>query len=383
MASQKQCVCLFGWHRTDFVYEGSYSKRTWSDLVSRFGCLRVVVLSQNRRFAVQRNEKMIVFFCPDVSRAMFIGFCVVIGLATRLRRGRVMNVASEPWTSGIGAVLLKLVAGVPFVAEIQGEIFRENVLDRRTAAPLARALATISTTFADGIRIVNLQSFEELKPRHLRGRVFLVPPRCDLSAFNPKKYDQVLTRLRFGNGDGALFVICYVGRISPEKGLIHLLRAYKHVAIEYPQSRLWIAGNGPDEEAMRAEAVRLSLGRNVRFLGWIPHGLLPDLLAAVDVVVIPSLSEGLPRVLIEALAMSKPVIASAVGGIKEVLFNGSNGFLVRPGSEMDLQDALSRVIRNPAALAPLAENARVSAQRFGWDAGMRMWGNMIEELWRR
>lgn len=137
-------------------------------------------------------------------------------------------------------------------------------------------------------------------------------------------------------------LILTAGRLSPEKGLRFLLLTLKKVANIHPQVLCLIAGDGPSHSYLVREVQRLGLGDYVKLLGHRPD--LPAIMRLVDWFVLPSLREGLPLVLLEAFALSKPVIATAVGGVPEVVVDGVNGWLVPPRDTTALAEALSRAL---------------------------------------
>jgi glycosyltransferase involved in cell wall biosynthesis len=136
--------------------------------------------------------------------------------------------------------------------------------------------------------------------------------------------------------------ILFVGRLSPEKGLSTLLDAL----CKLPETvHLTVAGSGTQMAQLQLECERKQLSRRVAFLGtasWGPQ--LFSLMRASDVLVLPSFTEGLPLVLIEAMANGLPVIASAVGGIPEIVEDGISGLLVPPGDHRSLALAIERFI---------------------------------------
>jgi len=131
-----------------------------------------------------------------------------------------------------------------------------------------------------------------------------------------------------------------VGRLARQKGQAHLIRAMAQVLGQAPQARLLIVGH--DDEGLRpsleAEIERLGLGEAVILAGFRED--IPDVMAALDVFCLPSLWEGFGLVLLEAMAEARPVVASAVGSIPEVVADGQTGRLVEPGDEDGLAQAL-------------------------------------------
>ena len=142
---------------------------------------------------------------------------------------------------------------------------------------------------------------------------------------------------------GPVRIIC-VGRLSPEKGDLGLLDALAAIAAENLEFELLIVGEGPLAGEVRAKARDVGLGDRIDFAGALPE---PETLAAIaqaDILVLPSLMEGLPVVLIEAMAMGRPVLASRVAGIPELVDQGGGGYLFTPSDQSDLLRGLRLLI---------------------------------------
>jgi glycosyltransferase involved in cell wall biosynthesis len=121
-------------------------------------------------------------------------------------------------------------------------------------------------------------------------------------------------------------IIGAIGRLASQKGLPYLLRAAAEVLRENPTALFVFAGDGPDREALEAEAIDLGVQHAVRFLGVQEN--IPALLASIDVLAMPSVSEGMPMALLEAMACGKAVVASRVGAISKVIDHRVNGLLI-------------------------------------------------------
>jgi glycosyltransferase involved in cell wall biosynthesis len=125
-------------------------------------------------------------------------------------------------------------------------------------------------------------------------------------------------------------VIGAIGRLSPEKGIKYFLRAAARVLQDIPNALFLIVGDGPDRKSLEADAKALGICGSVCFLGVRED--IPELLSCLDVLVMPSLIEGMPMALLEAMASALPVVASRVGSIPAVVQNRVNGIMVSPGN---------------------------------------------------
>jgi glycosyltransferase involved in cell wall biosynthesis len=137
-------------------------------------------------------------------------------------------------------------------------------------------------------------------------------------------------------------VIGMVARLDLQKGFECLLRAAHQLCGIFPALKVVIAGEGPDRQAIENMIQRFGLQSSVILAGH--HSDMPGIYAAIDIFVLPSLNEGLPMTILEAMAASKPVIATRVGAIPSVIKEGETGLLVDPGDADGLRDALARLL---------------------------------------
>ncbi|MGB7296735.1 MAG: glycosyltransferase family 4 protein [Candidatus Aminicenantales bacterium] len=147
-----------------------------------------------------------------------------------------------------------------------------------------------------------------------------------------------------------------VARLHRQKGIIHLLRACRRILEAVPLASIAIVGDGPQAGRLKREARRLGLGQRCLFLGAREDAT--SLMALFDIFVLPSLWEGLPFVLVEAAALGKPIVATAVDGVPEILENGRTGFLVLPGDPEALAGAVIRLLRDKDEAGRLGERAK-------------------------
>jgi glycosyltransferase involved in cell wall biosynthesis len=157
-----------------------------------------------------------------------------------------------------------------------------------------------------------------------------------------------------------------IGRFSPEKGPDHFLRALAIAARREPRLHAVMVGDGPMWESCRKMADALGLGSRVRFAGF--RADVATLYEALDMLVIASRSEGMPMVLLEAMLMGAPVIATEVGALPDVVVDGESGLLVAPGDEEALAGAMARLAGDGAMRVRLAAAAgRLARERFSAD----------------
>ena len=157
----------------------------------------------------------------------------------------------------------------------------------------------------------------------------------------------------FEHGDGLGLALesgtelLFVGRLAPVKGLRVLLQAFAAARGTHPGLRLTIVGDGEDRTHL--ERLAQPLGEAVRFTGYLSQAEVAGALAGADAFVLPSFAEGLPVVLMEALAAGKPAIAPRVAGVAELIEDGCTGYLFHAGDVAGLTAALERLAADPDA----------------------------------
>jgi len=211
------------------------------------------------------------------------------------------------------------------------------------------------------ISLTNRMKEEVLKHTRVPERlVKVVPLGRDTHVFDPQRYDQLLVRRRF---DLPLDrpIVAMLGRLDHQKGQEEFLRSLRFVADHHPDVLYLIAGDETQGEGgYRRYLVNLAneLGfeDRVSFLPFTED--VPEFLAAIDVFVLPSYSETFGLVLIEAMAMEKPVVATSAGGVPEIVENGRDGLLIPPRDEKALADAINMLLDDPSLRISLSRHAR-------------------------
>jgi teichuronic acid biosynthesis glycosyltransferase TuaC len=255
---------------------------------------------------------------------------------------------SWAYPDGFAAVIAARLLGVPAVVKLHGSDI--NVIaklpgPRRLTAwalPRAARVVAVSKPLAD----------EAVALGVARDRVAVVMNGVDGELFRPR--DREAARRELGLPAGPLAV--YVGNLKAEKGVVDLARAWEIVRRHVPGATLAMVGGGPLRDELASSPVRL--------VGAQPLERVPLWMAAADVIALPSHVEGTPNVVLEALACGRRVIASAVGGVPDLLTRRELGVLVPPRDPEALADALVLALRAPY---DADEVARLGA-RGGWAA---------------
>lgn len=274
------------------------------------------------------------------------------GIAGILRRRGADVVHSHEFTMGVYGTAAAKLARRPHVLTMHGGRYYAGKLQRR----LALAASARLSDAAVGVSAACAADLEQTL-RLRRGSVRVVPNGVPVPPG-----ERAPVRRELGVGDDELLLVA-VGNLYPVKGHIVLLRALALLAERGKTSGLTvaIAGRGGEEPALRDFARQAGIEGCVRLLGYRED--VGDILAAADIYAMPSLSEGLPLALLEAMAVGLPVVASRVGGIPEVVTDGDDALLVAPGDPAALAGAIERLIDDEQLRTRVGDAARRTAER--------------------
>jgi len=266
----------------------------------------------------------------------------------------------NPKINGLAALAARIAGVDRVVSTVHGLYSHEgqHPLTRRGCRTLERAAARLAD-------LVLCQSAEDVMTARRAGivsdtRLRRLGSGVDLARFSPQRFgseDRAAVRRRLGLQSGE-FAIGFIGRMVREKGIPELVEAVAH-------RRGWrLVLIGPDERGMKGDALtpdRIAAAANVTWLGLQED--LPPLYAALDVVTLPSHREGLPRTLLEASAMGRPMVATRIRGCREAIAPGKSGILVPPGSPRELREALQALSGSESLRERLGTAARQRAER--------------------
>jgi glycosyltransferase involved in cell wall biosynthesis len=168
--------------------------------------------------------------------------------------------------------------------------------------------------------------------------------------------DRTLIRRRLGLGEDA-FLVCAAGRLSVEKGQRYLIDAAPTLVLQNPKLQILVLGEGRERKRLEDQVVRLKMRNHVIFAGFKDD--VRPWIQACDVMANPSLTEGVPNVLLEAMAFGTPVVATRVGGVPDLVQHGESGLLVPPADPSALASAIHDLYANSREALRLARNAQI------------------------
>jgi glycosyltransferase involved in cell wall biosynthesis len=218
---------------------------------------------------------------------------------------------------------------------------------------LKEADAVISLTYDMKKKIMEVYNRE----------IFVIPNGIDLNIFEGLSKNEL--RNKFGLNKTQK-IILYAGTLRPVKGLTYLIEAVK--IINDKNNRLLLVGYGEEREHLENLVKKLKIENIVTFVGEVPNKEVFEYMTASDVLVLPSLSEGFPNVILEAMASGLPIIATKVGGVPEIINNEVNGFLIDPKNPQQICEKILLIFKDEKLREKISQNNKMEAKKYSWES---------------
>jgi glycosyltransferase involved in cell wall biosynthesis len=260
-------------------------------------------------------------------------------LAGFLRRNKINILHTFDFYTGVFAVPAGRFAGIPVVLASRREIAGLRGRGQSWAIRFACELATgiVANSQAASQHLVGLGAAG-------RKKVEVLPNCINLQEFKPR-LPVTEVRRQLGIPERAP-LLGALGNLRPEKDLGTFLHAARRIRTQLADARFLLIGDGPERGRLEQLTADLGLSDAAHFLG--DRKDIPDLLAALDLLIVSSKTESFPNVILEAMAVGRPVVATRVGGTPEVIEDGRTGFLVPPGNSDALAERAVSLLRNPS-----------------------------------
>lgn len=220
-----------------------------------------------------------------------------------------------------------------------------------------RLMSGFSINSADMLRAESTSTMEKMR-RFAPDKPFAVFPRVHLELF-----------LKLAVAEERLnpeeFNIIYIGELIPLKGVHYLIQALNNIIAQSPQAHLTIVGEGKCRPDLEKMAEDMNLQDSIEFTSYLPPEKVKERMVQSDLLVLPSMTEGLPRVIIEAMAVGLPIIATDVGSVRELVADGKNGYLIKPSDVAALTRALLAMASDRARAKQMGLESKKLIERAG------------------
>jgi len=335
--------------------------RKFAELV-RLADLRVLAFSadsQPQRFAEHADFFLLPLWPVAFLRHLeLIVAALLIGLAMALT-GRIDVIVAQSPYEGLAAALVCLISRllgrrVVLVTEIHGDWEGSPLLYRTVRVPrlyqgLLKCISRWVLRHSDVLRAISSFTADKVRRSVFEKPIIVFPTYTDVELFLTEPGDSI---------DPEEAMVLFVGALVYLKGVHRLLEAIAEVRRQHLQTYLVIVGQGDYQGELERQAESLGLTEAVEFVAPMSQVALRDYMRRCCLLVLPSLSEGLGRVLIEAMACGKPVVGTCVGGIPDLIQDGVNGYLVPPDEVAPLADRIAYLLAHPDETAEMGARGR-------------------------
>jgi glycosyltransferase involved in cell wall biosynthesis len=230
-------------------------------------------------------------------------------------------------------------------------------------------LERITCRFSDKLIVYDESMVDQWKLQRFRKKIVITHRHfIDFDTFRPKNHVEQRDN-----------IVTYVGRLHEDKGVLNLIKAIPVVLRERDDVKFVLIGDGHLEDEIRRYVDAHALRGSVTLVGWVPHEKLPDCYTKSKLLVLPSYNEGLPHVMLEAMACGTPVLATPVGAIGQVIKDRETGFINYDNSPACLAGDILDALTYPH-LRRIAENARTLVEsEYRYESVLERWKNVIGE----
>ena len=221
----------------------------------------------------------------------------------------------------------------------------------------------LKKTLKNADAVISLTDDMKKKIREVCDReIFVIPNGIDLNLFEGLSKKELRKKFGFNESEK---IILYVGTLRPVKGITHLIEAVNIVSEK--NKRLLLIGHGEERKHLENLVKKLKIENIVTFVGVVPNKKVIEYMVASDVFVLPSLSEGFPNVILEAMASGLPIVASNVGGLPEIIKNVENGFLVDPKNPEQIAEKILIILNDEKLRKTISRNNKEEAKKYSWE----------------
>lgn len=270
-------------------------------------------------------------------------------------------------------LILARLLNIPVVLSIHGNwdppSFKPPFLQSLLRS-IERVVLRISLRFSSGVITANSELAGKIRSLRFKKPIQVIPYGADLSQFN-SSVKKITNFSPF---------ILFVGQISKAKGIYSLLESFLNVKLKQPELNLLLIGRKRENYTF-SSLITKEINKSIHFLGYLPQNEVAKYMRTAEIVILPSLSEGSPKVLCEALACGTPVIGTRIAGIDEIIIDGMNGILVSPNNTDELTIATEKILTNKKFSHLFSEHGqKITQEKFNLELNVKKFVRFFQEI---
>jgi glycosyltransferase involved in cell wall biosynthesis len=360
------------------LLDDQLNSKLWIAMSKHLEKISIIALSPDKRYHNSTYGNIDLHLLPKFNGILGSFLFIILAVWTGLRLCIIGNIdlleISEPTSGGVAGVVLKAVTGKKMLLHLQGELLnlqpgRFSFVKRKGI----RFVTRIVCLFSDKIRGVSEKVMKQAIDAGIKeDKILTIASRCDTNLFSPDKWKESGEKLREELGYINNKIILFVGGLNASKGLKYALSALSEIYYKCPETIFLIVGEGELRGELEKLVTELNVSDVVDFYGSVPYTRVPEFLSIGDVFLQPSIDEGMPRSILEALSMELPVIATDVGGIPEIIKEGVTGILIDAQNPEQISKAVTSLLENYSFAKELGKNGRdLVVKSYSFDEGIQ------------
>ncbi|MFZ3588948.1 glycosyltransferase family 4 protein [Bacillus sp. DJP31] len=331
------------------------TRRIWCELSRGFDQYHIMARSKDNRFHTYKEGNIYLHLVPKLGKAKSFFFTSIYMLRI-IRKYKINIMLSQcPLLGGYLATIVSKITKTPIMVEIHGleyfNILGSGKIHNKVIAKMIR----YSFSNATKVRSLSEKMSDMLAEHKVKANIVVIPNRVNTKLFNMPKTNNIINQK---------VKVVSVGRFVWEKSYDVAINTILELQKKY-DIELTLIGGGP----LLKDFMKLAKGNEkINLITWIPQEKFVPILNESDIYIQPSVSEGMPRTILEAMAMRLPLIVSDVGAISGIIKHNINGLLIEPGDSKSLKHALEELINNHTLRNQIATNGYIDATtKYEWN----------------
>ena len=341
-----------------------HTKNIWKELAKGFDTYHILARSEDNHYRCSQEGNIYLHLVPRITEKSKIFFLTSFWMFYLIKKYNITHLLSQcPIVGGYTASLASRFFNIPLMVELHGEEYFRFLKKRTFLYKIFSSIMMKTIAQAKKIRSLNEEMTQKLYAEDIVENVVIIPNRVNLEIFNKTKMDYAVHHP---------LKLISVGRFVPEKDYLNLIKNLHHSNMDF---HLTLIGGGKLKDIYMKYIHKYELQKKVKLIDWIEQKDMIDLLVESDIYIQSSMSEGMPRTIVEAMALKLPIISTEVGSIKGVLKDRHNAILIKENSQKQIKDTIDLLVGDEALRMKIADQAfKDVLEKYEW--------NKIFELYR-
>lgn len=343
-----------------------HTKNIWEELAKGFDEYHILARSETNSYSYSNEGNIHLHLVPKITQKSKIFFFTSFWMFWIIKKYKITHLLSQcPIVGGFTATLASKFYKIPLMVEIHGEEYF-RFLEKNSFI-----VKVMKYTFnnANKIRSLNNEMTTKLKKYDIEKNVVEIPNRVNLNIFNKQKKD-------FSLRNTIKFIS--VGRFVWEKDYLNLIKILNNSKISF---QLILIGGGPLKKEYEKYIYENNLKDNVTLIDWIEQKDMIETLINSDIYIQSSVSEGMPRTILEAMAMQMPIVSTNVGSIDGVLENKKNAIVINPNKTNELIEAVELLVKDNRLREQIAiQGYKDVVEKYEWNKVFELYRNEIKSM---